>query len=113
MTTEDCNDLEILNKIKKHYNGEDRIFLERGDYNCNELKYIISKCSILVAARTHASIAAYSTCVPTLVIGYSVKSKGIAKDLFGDYRNYVISKDELTSEELKKISYLSKKIKTK
>lgn len=102
VTTEDCNDLEILNKIKKHYNGEDRIFLERGDYNCNELKYIISKCSILVAARTHASIAAYSTCVPTLVIGYSVKSKGIAKDLFGDYRNYVISKDELTSEQLKK-----------
>jgi colanic acid/amylovoran biosynthesis protein len=58
--------------------------------NCSELKYIISKCRFLIAARTHASIAAYSTCVPTLVVGYSVKAKGIAKDIFGTDDNYVI-----------------------
>ena len=36
-----------------------------------------------------------------LVIGYSVKSRGIAKDLFGDYKNYVISKYNLTQENLR------------
>lgn len=109
VTTDDCNDLEILSRIKEKYNNEERVYLEETTYNCNELKYIISKCTILVAARTHASIAAYSTCVPTLVIGYSVKSRGIAKDLFGNYNNYVISKDKLTSSNLiEKFLYIDK-----
>lgn len=44
----------------------------------------------MIAARTHASIAAYSQAVPTLVVGYSVKALGIATDLFGTSDNYVI-----------------------
>ena len=100
VTTEDCNDLDILQKLKDKYEQEDRVYLELENYNCQQLKYIISKCKLLVAARTHASIAAYSTGVPTLVIGYSVKSRGLAKDLFGNFKNYVISKDELNSQNL-------------
>ena len=100
VTTDDCNDLDILKKIKKNFFDEKKVYLEEGNYNCSELKYIISKCSILVAARTHASIAAYSQCIPTLVIGYSVKSKGIAKDLFGDYEKYVIPKADLKDGKL-------------
>ena len=53
----------------------------------------------MVVARTHASIAAYSTCVPTLVVGYSVKAKGIAKDIFGTYDNYVIPVQSLQNKE--------------
>lgn len=60
------------------------------DVSCGELKYIISNCRFMIAARTHASIAAYSTCVPTIVLGYSVKSRGIAQDLFGTYKGYVL-----------------------
>ena len=56
---------------------------------------------MFIGARTHATIAAYSTCVPTLVVGYSIKAKGIAKDLFGDYENYVVSAQNLNeSDEL-------------
>lgn len=55
-----------------------------------ELKYIISQCSFFVGARTHATIAAYSSCVPTLVVGYSVKARGIARDLFGTEDGYVL-----------------------
>ena len=66
---------------------------------CDELKYYISKCEFLIAARTHASIAAYSTCVPTLVVGYSVKSRGIAQDLFGNVDDYVISVDKIDNEK--------------
>lgn len=107
VTTDDCNDLDILKKLKEEYSLEDRVYLEEGNYNCSELKYIISKCSILVAARTHASIAAYSQCIPTLVIGYSVKSKGIAKDLFGDYDKYVIPKADLKDGKLiEKFKYI-------
>lgn len=109
VTTEDCNDLTILKEIKDKYSNEERIYLEKDIYDCNELKYIISKCEMLIAARTHASIAAYSQCIPTLVIGYSVKAKGIAKDLFGQYDDYVISSQELTSDKLlEKFKFINK-----
>lgn len=109
VTTEDCNDLDILKKLKDELKKEQRIYLEEGIYNCNELKYIISKATILVAARTHASIAAYSMNVPTLVIGYSVKSRGIAQDIFGNYDDYVISKDELKNNKLiEKFKFIDK-----
>ncbi len=69
------------------------------DRSCGELKKIISKCRFFVGARTHATIAAYSSCVPTLVAGYSVKSRGIAKDIFGTDGHYVIPVQNMKSEE--------------
>ncbi len=68
---------------------------ELSDHNAMELKGCISKCRFFVGARTHATIAAYSTGVPTLVVGYSVKSRGIARDLFGTEENYVLSVQNL------------------
>lgn len=52
-----------------------------------------------IGARTHATIAAYSSCVPTLVIGYSIKAKGIAKDIFGTYENYVLPVQSLKNKD--------------
>ena len=95
------NDLDSLKMIKDIYKQEQRIeLLDEKIYDCEELKFIISNCSFCIAARTHASIAAYSSLVPTLVIGYSVKSKGIALDLFGNYENFVIPVDKMTPELL-------------
>lgn len=109
VSVEEVSDLSVLKKIKEEYQNEDRIFLDEGEYNCQQIKYIISKCDLLVAARTHASIAAYSTLVPTLVIGYSVKSRGIAEDLFGSYQNYVIPTEELVGDTIiDKFKYIEK-----
>ncbi len=88
------NDYPILKKIKEKYNSP-RICMVDKEYNCEQLKYIISNCRFFVGARTHSTIAAYSSEVPTLVLGYSVKSKGIATDLFGTYDGYVLPYDEL------------------
>lgn len=63
------------------------------------LKGFISRCRIFIGARTHATIAAYSTTVPTLVVGYSVKARGIAKDLFGSDEGYVLPVQSLQKEE--------------
>lgn len=65
------------------------------DCNCEELKGYISKCKFFIGARTHSIIAAYSSMVPTLAVGYSVKAKGIAKDIFGEYTPYVISSQSM------------------
>ena len=54
-----------------------------------------------IGARTHATIAAYSNSVPTMVLGYSIKSRGIAKDLFG-YERLVLGINEVSdSNKLK------------
>lgn len=52
-------------------------------YNLNylQIRYVISHCYAFIGGRTHAVVSAYSTCVPTIALGYSIKSKGIAKDL--------------------------------
>lgn len=104
---EESNDLDVLNRLKKDFINDDRVALiDDKKYDCRELKYIISNCQFMIAARTHASIAAYSSCVPTLVIGYSIKSKGIAEYLFGDYKDYVISYNDLTPSKLKDLFML-------
>ena len=83
------NDLEVLEPLFRQFEGTGRVLLIP-DQNCMQLKYIISQCRLFIGARTHATIAAYSTFVPTMVIGYSVKSRGIAADLFGTEENYVL-----------------------
>ena len=71
------------------------------DCNAVQLKGYIARCCFFVGARTHATIAAYSTCVPTLVAGYSVKSRGIARDLFGTEEHYVLPVQDLkTGDDL-------------
>ena len=95
-------DLKILKYLYSLYSKEKRIkLIDNENLNAMQLKYIISKLDFLVTARTHASIAAYSSCVPTLVLGYSIKSRGIAKDLFGSYDNYVLNVKELNDNEQK------------
>ena len=76
------NDLEPINILYHEFGDSERVS-KIVDGNCCELKGYIARCRFFVGARTHATIAAYSTCVPTLVVGYSVKSRGIARDLFG------------------------------
>lgn len=83
------DDRQPLSKLYNHFKHTHRVILI-GDHNCMELKGYISRCRFFIGARTHATIAAYSTCVPTLVVGYSVKAQGIAKDIFGTFENYVL-----------------------
>ncbi len=55
-------------------------------YDARQTKYIISQCDLLMAARTHATIAGFSSAVPTISLAYSRKAHGINLDLFGHER---------------------------
>lgn len=83
-----------LGQLYEEFKSTGRVFMVE-DQNCMQLKEIISGSEFFVGARTHATIAAYSTCVPTLVVGYSVKARGIARDLFGAEEGYVLPVQEL------------------
>ena len=92
------DDRRPLEELCLEFKDTGRIVLI-SDAPAQELKGYIAMCSFFVGARTHSTIAAYSSGVPTLVIGYSVKSRGIATDLFGDYANYVLPVQDITDED--------------
>lgn len=92
------SDFDLLKEYYEKYKNTNRVCLIR-DCSCTKLKGYISKCKVFMGARTHATIAAYSTCVPTVVFGYSVKSIGIAKDIFGTTDHYVLPVSGVTNSE--------------
>lgn len=91
------DDLKTLTKLYSEFLDTGRVTLIDNN-NCLIQKGYIRRCCMFIGARTHATIAAYSSCVPTLALSYSIKSKGIAKDLFGTYDNYTISIQNLSSD---------------
>lgn len=95
---ENNDDRVPLRNLYEEFAPSGRVLLIE-DHNCCELKGYISRCRMFIGARTHATIAAYSTCVPTLVLGYSVKSKGIARDIFGTEEHYVLPVQELRNPD--------------
>ncbi|MEC0228016.1 polysaccharide pyruvyl transferase family protein [Paenibacillus alba] len=78
------DDYEVLQKYYEEFQHTGRVILLPNDLNAIQYKGYIARMRFFIGARTHATIAAYSNYVPTMVLGYSVKSKGIAKDIFGE-----------------------------
>lgn len=95
VTTSSSNDyLFLKNVLSKINNHEDKIILIPPIYSAPETKWIISKMVLFAGARTHSTIASLSSCVPTLSFAYSIKSKGINKDIFG-HELYSLGPDSL------------------
>lgn len=92
------DDLAPLTDLYEMYSSSGRVKLIP-DNDCRKLKGYIAQCDLFIGARTHSTIAAYSNCVPCVVVGYSVKAKGIAVDLFGTTDNYVISSQSVVDAD--------------
>ena len=92
------NDYDILMEFHEKFKDTGRMIILADHLNATEYKGYIAQMKFFIGARTHATIAAYSTLVPTLVLGYSVKSRGIAKDIFGEEK-LVLSLAEISDSE--------------
>lgn len=88
------NDCDAFRSLDNH--GSSRIFTISDKLSAGQYKSIVSKSLFCVTARTHLAIAAYSSYIPTLAIGYNSKSSGIAQDL--EMEEYVLSAESITSE---------------
>jgi polysaccharide pyruvyl transferase WcaK-like protein len=64
-----------------------------------ETKWVISRCSVFVGARTHSTIAALSSCIPTLSLAYSRKAKGLNQDIFGS-QQYCVQPSEVEPDRM-------------
>lgn len=97
LNSDDMVNKRIFERIPLDYRH--RIGYVPPGFNAAQLKFVVSQCRFLLAARTHATIAAFSTGVPTISIAYSVKAEGINEDLFGDTR-LVLPTHEVSAETL-------------
>jgi colanic acid/amylovoran biosynthesis protein len=86
----------LLGRLKHHH---ENIILASGRLSAQKIKWLISQCRIFIGARTHSTIAAMSTGVPTIAIGYSQKARGICVDVF-ENDDYLVSASSLTKNTL-------------
>ncbi|MEW6382231.1 MAG: polysaccharide pyruvyl transferase family protein [bacterium] len=97
-------------------NKNDLVQLMPPGLRAAELKWLIGKMSVFAGARTHATIAAISSSVPTLSFSYSLKAKGINRDIFG-HENFCLEahrlRPEIISEKIEEVIQNSEEIKKK
>ena len=103
VTTPHDNDYAFLQSVvsivQKKQKMKGTVQLVAPHYNAAETKWIISQMALLVGARTHATIAGFSSYVPTLSLAYSTKARGINLDLFGHTR-YCLDPADLKAETI-------------
>jgi len=87
---------EVLAMVK---NPRGRVVMAPSGLNAAQLKHLLGKCRFFIGARTHATIGALSRGVPTVSIAYSVKARGLNRDLFGDER-FVLETPKVTADTL-------------
>ena len=98
VTNPTSNDHEFMQRalsLITDRNGN--ITLISPEYNAAETKWIISQMAFFAGARTHSTIAALSSGVPTLSFAYSIKAQGINRDIFG-HTNYCMEPTDLDAE---------------
>lgn len=92
------NDYDFMKPIYETFSDTERIAVLPPNLNAMQYKGYIANTRFFIGARTHATIAAYSSGVPTIALGYSVKARGIAKDIFGEEK-YVLNFSDIESSE--------------
>lgn len=103
------NDYEVLYQYFEEFKQTKRVVILPDNLSAPQYKGYIARMRFFIGARTHATIAAYSNFVPTMVLGYSIKSKGIAKDLFGEEKLVLGINDISDSKKL--IGYFNEMVK--
>jgi len=94
-------DCQLLAGIQKQIElgGECEVRCLPESLNAREMKWAISQCDLFVGARTHSTIAAFSSCIPTISLSYSMKARGINQDVFGTQK-YCLDSSQLTVDSL-------------
>jgi colanic acid/amylovoran biosynthesis protein len=90
---------KIYTALKEKY--KDKIYLARGTYTANEIKWVIGLCDFFVGSRMHACIAAVSQGIPTVSIAYSNKFRGVMETVKMD--KYVADPREMNEDNILKM----------
>lgn len=99
VVTPHSNDYAFLREVLCLYgNNDPEVQLLTPDFNAAQTKWIISQCDVIAAARTHATIAGFSSNVPTVSFAYSLKAQGLNRDIFGNADKYLLDPKIISPE---------------
>ena len=76
-----------------------RVHMIPTNLHAAQLKWFIGQCRLFIGARTHSTIAALGSMVPTLTLGYSLKARGLNEDILGT-QEFCISSEDLAEKSL-------------
>lgn len=115
VTSPHSNDYEFLKNVLVVVGKQkNEIELIPSGLNAAELKWVIGKMSAFAGARTHSTIAAISSCVPALSFAYSIKAKGISRNIFG-HESYCLDpyqlRPDIIAEKMRELIENSEEIK--
>jgi polysaccharide pyruvyl transferase WcaK-like protein len=97
VVSQSSNDYAFMQKALSFIPDNSNLTLIPPTYNAAETKWIISQMTLFAGARTHSTIAALSSGVPTLSFAYSIKAWGINMDTFG-HSDYCLEPRSLDTE---------------
>lgn len=98
----DYHDIHVANDIFNSLDNKEKIsIIEADKMTSTQLKNEIAKCEVVVASRYHSCVAALSSGVPTLVIGWHHKYIELLEH-YGQEK-WILSNENCTSEKLIKM----------
>lgn len=83
------SDFSFGNQVLSRCKHKSHVQMVPRELNAAEMKWIISRAVCNIACRTHSTIASFSTGVPTVSLGYSIKSKGLNIQMYG-HEDYLV-----------------------
>ena len=94
------SDTEVCQIVYDKLLPEDqqKVMMVKGDFEAQEIKYIIGLCDFFIGSRMHSCIAALSQCIPAVGIAYSKKFRGVFETV--DANDFVV---DMRRSELKEI----------
>lgn len=77
----DGDDRVAVEMVRKNLENKRNVYTVKGEYTPSEYKGLISRCQMFIGGRMHSVIASLSTCVPSVIMGYSHKAGGVMEML--------------------------------
>lgn len=103
------NDLSVAREIFDSLTNKKDVLLLEKEYNAKHLKGIIRLCDLFIGSRYHSIVAALSSCVPTIAIGWHHKYQEVMKSM--NLENFVFDINNLDFTKLReKIEFLLENI---
>lgn len=93
------SDYEFMQQIYPLLKNKESVLLADKKLNASQMKWVISKSVCNIACRTHSTIASFSTSVPTISLGYSIKSKGLNLQMYGN-EDFLVYKKDINAQRI-------------
>jgi colanic acid/amylovoran biosynthesis protein len=97
------DDYRFMAIARDRSTAAEKVYLLPPTLNAAQTKFVIAHMDCLVAARTHAAIAAFSSGVPAVSLAYSMKASGLNRQVFG-HTDYLLSGCQMPGEAIAELA---------